>query len=439
MQITIAIQDTTGDDQDFLSLQVFPDMTLETLRNSIQAETSHHPSTQHLYHNGNLITDNSKTLTQLNVTDGDMLALHVRETQRATAVPESQQGRPAAPPQQDPEFLRLQFLANPALRAEVERTAPDLAAAINDPQRWAQLFRERYDREQRERAERHRIIQQLNEDPFNPEAQARIEEIIRQERVTENLQTAMEHNPEVFGTVHMLYLDVEVNGAKVKALVDSGAQATIMSPDIAEACGIMRLVDKRYGGIAKGVGTAKIIGRVHTAPVKIGSLFLPCSFTVMEGKNVDMLLGLDMLKRYQACIDLAKNALVIQGEEIPFLGEADIPKATEEALQDEPTIEGPGGTTIGQRTGAVSGPGTAQHRQGQAGPSTAAQPGPSAPAPAPASASAPAPRAPQARSFPREHIEQLVALGADEQKAIRALEATDGNVEYAASLIFEGF
>lgn len=171
-------------------------MTLETLRNSIQAETSHHPSTQHLYHNGNLITDNTKTLTQLNVTDGDMLALHVRETQRATAVPESQQGRPAAPPQQDPEFLRLQFLANPALRAEVERTAPDLAAAINDPQRWAQLFRERYDREQRERAERHRIIQQLNEDPFNPEAQARIEEIIRQERVTENLQTAMEHNPE---------------------------------------------------------------------------------------------------------------------------------------------------------------------------------------------------------------------------------------------------
>lgn len=173
-------------------------MTLETLRNSIQAETSHHPSTQHLYHNGNLITDNTKTLTQLNITDGDMLALHVRETQRATAVPEPQQqgGRPAAPPQQDPEFLRLQFLANPALRAEVERTAPDLAVAINDPQRWAQLFRERYDREQRERAERHRIIQQLNEDPFNPEAQARIEEIIRQERVTENLQTAMEHNPE---------------------------------------------------------------------------------------------------------------------------------------------------------------------------------------------------------------------------------------------------
>jgi len=213
-------------------------------------------------------------------------------------------------------------------------------------------------------------------------------------------------------------------------MVDSGAQATVMTPGCAEACGIMRLVDKRFSGIARGVGTANIIGRVHLFQIKIGNLHLPCSFTVMEGRAVDLLLGLDMLKRHQAVIDLAKDSLIIQGVEIPFLGEADIPKELEIAEQ-EPTLPGPAGTTIGQRSGAVMDP-----EAGPSGPGPASAPSRQRiPPAATPQRTAPAPAA-GGSSFSEEDINKLIQLGFSRENAINALQATDGNVELAAGLLF---
>ena len=232
----------------------------------------------------------------------------------------------------------------------------------------------------------------------------------------------------------MLYVPVEVNNHSVKAFVDSGAQATIMSPGCAESCGIMRLIDKRYEGVARGVGTAKILGRVHWAQIKIGSLFLPCSFTVMEGKDVDLLLGLDMLKRHQASIDLNKGALIIRGEEVPFLGEADIPKNQE--LEDEPTVAGPSGMRTGAISGAVTRAPEAEdgHSKGKGhairGGATPRADG------VPATAVPTTSAAAGSTAFPPEDIAKLMEMGLSREQAIHSLEATGGNVLAAASLFF---
>ena len=113
----------------------------------------------------------------------------------------------------------------------------------------------------------------------------------------------------------------------------------------------MRLVDRRWAGIAKGVGTQKILGqawvrqqagilrsfeklhilsspgRVHMAQIQIEKDYLTSSFSILEEQPMDMLLGLDMLKKHQCTIDLKRNVLVIgtTGTETPFLAEADLP------------------------------------------------------------------------------------------------------------------
>lgn len=260
----------------------------------------------------------------------------------------------------------------------------------------------------------------------------------------------------VFGRVTMLYIPVEVNKHPVKAFVDSGAQTTIMSPSCAETCGIMRLIDRRYSGVAKGVGTAQILGRVHSADIKIGNSTMSCSFTVMEGKDVDLLLGLDMLKRFQALIDLKQNKLIFgDGNEVSFLGEADIPKYLEEAMQNEPTISGPNGTEIGAQSGTVKPAGSsaaaaasaassssntngAFRGQGQALGASSTSKAPAVNGPSHAPTPAAQGSAPSQPSHPKEAVDQLVSLGFGRAEAIQALDACGGNVEYAAGLLFQG-
>jgi len=117
--------------------------------------------------------------------------------------------------------------------------------------------------------------------------------------------------------------------------VDSGAQTSILSESCAKRCEIWRLVDERFSGTAVGVGgTGKILGRVHSCKVQVEDHIFPCHFSVMADRNMDILFGLDILRRHQVQIDLKKNVLRFgDGTETPFITEAEMEKiGNEEAF-----------------------------------------------------------------------------------------------------------
>ena len=188
------------------------------------------------------------------------------------------------------------------------------------------------------------------QNPNDVEASEYMQKQERQKLIQEQYEYVMNEYPEsVVGRVLMLYIPMKINGFPVSAFIDSGAQQTIMSLSLAKQCQIDQYIDTRMAGIAVGVGTGVILGRIHMVQIEITSTitnqiyYFPCSLTIMDdppkskrttangltsgsstdhamdgddgddetvgGKEMPFLFGLDMLRRHLCCLDMSQGCL----------------------------------------------------------------------------------------------------------------------------------
>uniref|UniRef100_A0A1D1YUU8 DNA damage-inducible protein 1 n=1 Tax=Anthurium amnicola TaxID=1678845 RepID=A0A1D1YUU8_9ARAE len=326
MKITVMTED-----EQFVTLDIDPDETVENVKALLEVETGVSNQQQQLHFNGKEIR-NSDRLSGIGVREGDLVMMLSLSASRISGNDLSFNPDGSA---MNPGAFQQYVRRDSRMIAQLLQTDPALAQAIlgENLDHLQNLLRERHQQRVELRRKQEEELALLYADPFDVESQRKIEAAIRQKGIDENWEAALEYNPEAFARVVMLYVDMEVNGVPLKAFVDSGAQSTIISKSCAERCGLLRLLDQRYKGIAVGVGQSEILGRIHVAPIKIGNIFYPCSFTVLDASNVEFLFGLDMLRKHQCIIDLKENVLRVGGGEVsvPFLQEKDIPSR----LRDE--------------------------------------------------------------------------------------------------------
>ncbi|KAI6130256.1 hypothetical protein EDD16DRAFT_1077518 [Pisolithus croceorrhizus] len=150
-----------------------------------------------------------------------------------------------------------------------------------------------------------------------------------------------------------------------------------------------------------------------------------------------------MLKAHLACIDLEKNVLRIQGCEVAFLPEHELPekaRALEMVSEIPPSpVANTSTAGVGMSGAGLSGPSVPGHMRKPSGshsfPGGGQRLG-SMPAAANSQGGRPRAGPSQASRHNESSIQILMDLGVAREEAIRLLDAAGGNVDVAASMLF---
>ncbi|CRH04044.1 DNA damage-inducible protein 1, putative [Plasmodium relictum] len=343
---------TISDDSKIItSLDVLEETEMSTIMNIIENDFSISMNVNELTYNGNAL-NKFDTIKKLNIKEGDLLFIRKKlsldlisnETNNIKTTKNNNNNNnnlnklsfnsllEQLKEMQENEYIKkeaenLLHLKNDRSKMCVlEIQNKKLYDAINKQniEEIKNILKEKYENEKKEKEREQQMYENALKNPLSEDSQKYIYENIYKNQINSNLALAQEHFPEAFGVVFMLYIPVEINKNVVHAFVDSGAQSSIMSKKCAEKCNILRLMDKRFTGIAKGVGTKTILGKIHMIDIKIGNHFYAVSLTIIDEYDIEFIFGLDLLKRHQCSIDLKQNALIIDNDKIPFLSEKDV-------------------------------------------------------------------------------------------------------------------
>ncbi|KAL4283144.1 hypothetical protein GQ457_16G015780 [Hibiscus cannabinus] len=111
----------------------------------------------------------------------------------------------------------------------------------------------------------------------------------------------------------LMYVDIKVNGVASKALVDTGATDTFITPEEAERCNLK--LSKGKGWMkAVNSGAAVVWGSTKNVKTKVGPWEGSMDYTVVPMDDFNVVLGLDFMMANQVVPVSAASCVLFQGD-----------------------------------------------------------------------------------------------------------------------------
>lgn len=114
---------------------------------------------------------------------------------------------------------------------------------------------------------------------------------------------------------HMCLVACQIGNITVEMLVDTGAQSSVLSMPLVNQLGLRNRLDRRYQGVATGVGRAKICGNIRNVicTFGVGHVEFLMNFIVLEIQDPLVIMGLDQMRKYSCLVDVGREKLIFGG------------------------------------------------------------------------------------------------------------------------------
>jgi predicted aspartyl protease len=109
-----------------------------------------------------------------------------------------------------------------------------------------------------------------------------------------------------------LHLSVEINNCLIEGLVDTGASMSVMAAAVVRELGLMHLVSGFETYKTASGAVTQALGRIGEVPIKVGGVQCSMTFMVVDIDNYDVFLGLDLLIKIGAIVDVEHGLIQVR-------------------------------------------------------------------------------------------------------------------------------